>query len=95
MNIAGQNYADPAQVSLTDPQGWGQVGFNNVPDLKDTIKGLRGELDGNLGGNFFKSWEVGANFTDEKKESNYSGYFICLPAPPGRLLSAIAALGPA
>ena len=46
MNIAGINYADTSDVSLTDPQGWNQVGFNNVPDFTDTVKGLRGELDG-------------------------------------------------
>ena len=82
VNISGANYADPAQVSLTDPQGWGQVGFNNLPDFTDTIKGLRGELDGDLGG-FFKSWQVGANYSDEKKVSAYSGYFICLPGAAG------------
>ena len=81
-NIAGVNYADPGTVSLTDPQGWGQTGFNNIPDFTDTIKGLRAELDGSLGG-FFKSWEVGANYSDEKKASNYSGYFICLPGAAG------------
>lgn len=79
VNIAGANYADPTQVSLTDPQGWNQVGFNNIPDFVDTIKGLRAELDGSLGGGFFKNWEVGANYSDEKKVSAYSGYYICLP----------------
>ena len=83
VNIAGANYADPNQVSLTDPQGWGQVGFNNVPDVTDTIKGLRGELDGDLGTGFFKSWEVGATYSDENQVSAYSGYFICLPGAPG------------
>ncbi|WP_353228787.1 TonB-dependent receptor [Novosphingobium sp.] len=83
VNIAGANYADPAQVSLTDPQGWGQVGFNNVPDFVNTIKGLRAELQGHLGDGFFKGWELGANFSDEKKTSNYSGYFICLPGAAG------------
>ena len=81
VNIAGANYADPMQVSLTDPQGWNQVGFNNVPDFKDTIGGLRAELQGDLGNGFFKSWEAGANYSAEKKVSAYSGYFICLPGP--------------
>jgi iron complex outermembrane receptor protein len=81
VDIAGINYADPADVSLTDPQGWNQVGFNNVPDLTDTVKGLRAELDGEIHGGFFSGWEVGVNYTDEKKVSNYSGYYICLPGP--------------
>ena len=81
VNIAGINYADPTVVSLTDPQGWNQVGFNNVPDFKDTVKGLRAELDGDLHGSFFSGWEAGATYNDEKKVSNYSGYFICLPGP--------------
>ena len=81
VNIAGANFGDPAQVSLTDPQGWNQVGFNNVPDLKDTVKGFRAELDGEIHSGFFKGWEAGANYSDETKVSNYSGYFICLPGP--------------
>lgn len=81
VNIAGANFADPAQVSLTDPQGWNQVGFNNVPDLKDTVKGFRAELDGEIHSGFFKGWEAGVNYSDETKVSRYSGYFICLPGP--------------
>ena len=81
VNIAGANFADPNQVSLTDPQGWNQVGFNNVPDLKDTVKGFRAELDGDIHSGFFKGWEAGVNYSDETKVSNYSGYFICLPGP--------------
>jgi iron complex outermembrane receptor protein len=81
VNIAGANYADPAQVSLTDPQGWNQVGFNNVPDVTDTIKGLRAELDGSFGDSFVKGWEAGVSYSDENKVSTYSGYFICLPGP--------------
>ena len=83
VNVAGVNWADPAQVSLTDPQGWGQVGFNNVPDLHDTVKGFKAELDGDLHGGFFKSWQVGVNYSDETKVSAYTGYFICLPGAPG------------
>lgn len=81
VDISGINYADTADVSLTDPQGWNQVGFNNVPDLKDTVKGLRAELDGELHTSFFKSWEIGVNYNDERKLSDYSGYYICLPGP--------------
>ncbi|MGN6376608.1 MAG: TonB-dependent receptor [Sphingomonas sp.] len=81
VDIAGIDYANPADVSLTDPQGWNQVGFNNIPDLTDTVKGLRAELDGELHGGFFSGWEIGVNYTDEKKVSAYSGYYICLPGP--------------
>lgn len=83
VNIAGANYADPAQVSLTDPQGWGQVGFNNVPDLIDTVHTLRGELLGDINRGWLKNLEVGLNYTDERRLSNYSGYFICLPGVAG------------
>ena len=81
VNISRVNFADTSQVSLTDPQGWNQVGFNNVPDLTDTVKGFRAELDGNLHTSFFKGWEIGVNYSDETKRSAYSGYFICLPGP--------------
>jgi iron complex outermembrane receptor protein len=79
--ISGVNFADPTQVSLTDPQGWNQVGFNNVPDIVDSVKGLRAELEGKFHSSVFKSWEVGAFYNDEKKTSDYSGYYICLPGP--------------
>jgi iron complex outermembrane receptor protein len=79
--ISGVNFADPTQVSLTDPQGWNQVGFNNVPDITDSVKGLRAELEGKFHSSVFSSWEVGAFYNDEKKNSDYSGYFICLPGP--------------
>lgn len=79
VDISGIDLADPSQVSLTDPQGWNQVGFNNVPDLKDTMKQLRAELKGDIDSGFFKSWQAGVNYSDEKKVSNYSGYYICLP----------------
>lgn len=88
VNIAGANFASPAQVFLTDPQGWGQVGFNNVPDFKDTVKGMRAELDGDTHWAIFKSWEIGLNYSDENKVSNYSGYFICLPGVPGTVTVA-------
>jgi len=81
VNISGTNFADPTNVSLTDPQGWNQVGFNNVPDVTDSIKALRAELQGDLGNGFFKSWVAGANYSDENKVSAYSGYYICLPGP--------------
>lgn len=81
VNIAGINYASTSDVSLTDPQGWNQVGFNNVPDFKDTVKGFRAELDGDFHGGFFRGFEAGVNYNDETKVSNYSGYFICLPGP--------------
>ena len=84
VNITGNtNFASASQVSLTDPQGWGQVGFNNVPDVTDTVKGLKAELQGDLHGGFFKNWEVGVNYNDEKKVSAYSGYFLCLPGATG------------
>eukprot|EP01037_Dinobryon_pediforme_P018264 gene18264-18525_t len=88
VNISGTNYASPSQVFLTDPQGWGQVGFNNVPDFRDTVKGLRAELDGETHWGVVKSWEIGVNYSDETKVSNYSGYFICLPGAAGTVTVA-------
>jgi len=88
VNISGANFASASQVSLTDPQGWGQVGFNNVPDFRDTVKGLRAELDGETHWDIVKSWEIGVNYGDETKVSNYSGYFICLPGAAGTVTVA-------
>lgn len=78
------NYADPATIVLTDPRGWGgynghsvvQAGYINEPDFTDTIKALRAQLDGQIHSSFFKSWEIGANYSDEKKSNNFTGFYL-------------------
>lgn len=82
------NYTNtgPGGVGITDPRGWGfngtaavvQAGFLNQPKFKDDLKSLRASLDGEFeGGNFFKGWEVGANFSRREKTSAYKSFFLC------------------
>lgn len=37
------DYTNPANVLLTDPGGWGQVGFLRVPETNDELHQLRAE----------------------------------------------------
>ncbi|MFM9979033.1 MAG: TonB-dependent receptor [Sphingomonadaceae bacterium] len=76
----------PGGVGITDPRGWGfngtttvvQAGFLNQPKFKDDLKSLRASLDGEFeGGNFFKGWEIGANYSRRQKTSAYTSFFLC------------------
>ena len=79
------DYANPANLRLTDPRGWGyngtatvvQSGFLNRPDFKDDLKALRASLDGEIGGGFLNRWEVGAVYSRRSKDSRYTSYFLC------------------
>jgi iron complex outermembrane recepter protein len=84
------NYSDPNIFVLTDPQGWGgnavntgaplvQAGFLNAPSFKDELKSLRIDLDGDIGGDVLKSWELGANYGERTKTSAYTSFFLRLP----------------
>jgi iron complex outermembrane receptor protein len=79
------DYTDTNIIKITDPGGWGyngttpvvQAGFLNRPSFKDDLKSLRASLEGDLDNSFFKSWEVGANFSARKKTSAFTSFFLC------------------
>ena len=79
------NYADTNTIVLTDPGGWGyngtaavvQAGFLNKPKFKDDLKSLRAALEGELGDGLAKSAEVGINWSNRKKTSAFTSYFLC------------------
>ncbi len=84
------NYADPSLFVLTDPQGWGgnavqtgtplvQAGFLNRPSFKDELKALRLDFDGDIDNAAFKSWEIGANYSERNKTSAFTSFFLRLP----------------
>jgi iron complex outermembrane recepter protein len=84
------NYSDPNLFVLTDPQGWGgnavntgaplvQAGFLNQPSFKDELKSLRIDLDGDIGGDVLKNWEIGANYGERVKSSAFTSFFLRLP----------------
>lgn len=83
VSISGGNFASPTSVFLTDPQGWGQVGFNNIPDNSDEVKGFRASLENDMHFGFFHGIELGVNYSDETKTDSFSAYFICLPGAAG------------
>jgi iron complex outermembrane receptor protein len=79
------DYTNTNIFKLTDPQGWGnngtqqvvQSGFLNRPKFKDDLKSLRASLNGEFEGSVVKGWEVGANYSRREKTSEYSSFFLC------------------
>ncbi|SEM98693.1 iron complex outermembrane recepter protein [Sphingomonas gellani] len=79
------DYTNTDIFKLTDPQGWGnngnqqvvQTGFLNRPSFKDDLKSLRASLNGEFEGSVVKGWEVGGNYSRRKKTSAYTSYFLC------------------
>jgi iron complex outermembrane receptor protein len=79
------DYTNTNIFKLTDPQGWGnngtqqvvQSGFLNRPKFKDDLKSLRASLNGEFESSVIKGWEVGANYSQRKKTSEYTSYFLC------------------
>lgn len=79
------DYTNTNILKLTDPQGWGnngtqqvvQSGFLNRPSFTDDLKSLRASLNGEFEGSVVKSWEVGGNYSRRQKTSAYTSYFLC------------------
>ena len=78
--VPSLDHADKSIFGLTDPQGWGyngttsvvQAGFLNKPSFKDDLFSLRASLDGEFAGHgLIHGWEVGANYSNRKKTSNF------------------------
>jgi len=83
------DYANPANLVITDPRGWGwngtdavvQAGFLNKPKFEDDLKALRASLDGEINSNIVNRWEVGAVYSKRSKDSKYTSYFLCPKDP--------------
>ena len=92
------DYTDTNVFKLTDPQGWGnngtqqvvQTGFLNRPSFKDDLKSLRASLNGEFSDSVVKGWEAGGNYSQRKKTSAYTSYFLC---PPGGGVGCTVASG--
>jgi len=77
------DYEDPNLIMLTSPQGWGgdivpggQVGYNNNPDIKDTLTMYDLKAEYNI--NDAWSMEFGANYQTRKKSKIADEYFLGL-----------------
>lgn len=93
---AGLDYTDPGVVLLTDPGGWGQVGFIKEPKIEDELDQIRLEADYRLDG-FVSGVKAGVLLTDREKTFDSNENFIrpgpsfvngALAIPSDRILGA-------
>ena len=70
------DYTDPANALLTDPGGWGQVGFIKEPEIDDELNQLRAELDYEFDGGFLSDIVVGYLYTDREKNFDSNESFL-------------------
>jgi iron complex outermembrane receptor protein len=76
-SIDGQlDYTDPANVLLTDPGGWGQVGFIKQPIIEDELHQLRAETRWEVGGGLLDSITLGWLYTDRQKNFDSNESFL-------------------
>ncbi len=70
------DYTDPANVLLTDPGGWTQVGFLREPEIEDTLHQLRAEASYEFNGGLIDNITVGWLYTDREKTFDNNGTFL-------------------
>lgn len=73
---AGLDYTDPGVVLLTDPGGWGQVGFLKEPKIEDELNQLRLEAEYEVDNGFISGVKGGLLFTDREKTFDSNENFI-------------------
>ncbi len=72
------NHGDAAIVRLTDPESWGQNGYDKLFTTNDKLNSVRLTATGDLDG-FFTKVDAGLNFTDRKKTKSSAEAFLRLP----------------
>ncbi len=72
------DYADPALIMLTDPQGWGQAGFIKEPQTDDELHALRISAERQLDNGPFSSMEFGFNYSEREKNKTSIEAFVDL-----------------
>ncbi len=76
----GVDYADPSQIFLTDPKGWGgnrvQAGYLNSPTTDDELNAVRLTVEGQLDAGFISSVEFGANLSSRDKSFVADEFFL-------------------
>ncbi|MCB9961565.1 MAG: TonB-dependent receptor [Hyphomonas sp.] len=75
------DYTDTTLFGLTDPQGWGQIGYIKRPKTDDELHALRLSLTRNFDSNFISSVEFGANYTEREKTKASQEAFVRLANP--------------
>ena len=75
------DYSDPGLFLLTDPQGWGQVGFIKEPQTNDELDQIRFEAERIVGGSFIDTIQFGVNRTSRDKDKVSIEAFVDLANP--------------
>ncbi len=70
------DYTNPANVLLTDPGGWGQVGFIKQPQINDELHQLRTEAYWEFDGGIIDKITVGWLYTDRSKDFDSNESFL-------------------
>ena len=70
------NYTDASSVLLTDPGGWGQVGFVREPIVEDDLDQIRLEASYDVGFDMLGDLKLGAIFTDREKNFDDKPRFV-------------------
>ncbi|MFN9195682.1 MAG: TonB-dependent receptor [Pseudomonadota bacterium] len=73
------NHGDPAIVRLTDPESWGQNGYDKVITTNDKIKAIRLQVEKDLDG-IFSRVTGGVNFSQRDKTKGAAENFLRLAA---------------
>ncbi|GGB80816.1 TonB-dependent receptor [Henriciella pelagia] len=74
--IHGLDYTDPGTVLLTDPGGWGQVGFIKQPKIDDELDQLRLEAEYDLDNSFISGLTGGVLLTSREKNFDSNESFL-------------------
>jgi len=70
------DYTNPANSLLTDPGGWGQVGFIKEPIIQDELHQLRTETYWDFDGGLIDKITVGWLYTDREKNFDSNESFL-------------------
>ncbi|WP_084398888.1 TonB-dependent receptor [Henriciella aquimarina] len=70
------DYTDPGTVVLTDPGGWGQVGFLRETDIEDELSQIRLEAEYALDVPFISGLTGGVLKTDREKTFNDNPFYL-------------------
>lgn len=79
--ISGLQYdhGNPAIVRLTDPESWGQNGYDKIISTKDELKAVKLVAQKDLEG-FFSRMSFGVNLSTREKTKGSAENFLRLPA---------------
>ncbi len=70
------DYTDPGTIVLTDPGGWGQVGFIKEPQIDDELSQLRLEAEYGIESSLISSVKAGLLVTEREKQFDSNEAFL-------------------